>query len=668
MEQFNSLNCQFCGCSFNNVRTLKAHIKAHGYKLTDKGEDIWICATNNCKQKFKTSRGFFYHVDVYHCIKKSVVSVDLHQASQHAKTLENVKNDPKEKCFHDNMLLYEKHFTECIANLRMETKCTGEDLGRVVKAFESFHAAAMADMKKRAIEFLISSNVDIASEEAQRFLKEYDVQETFSGLKNLRGQIRAIKKYYKFVEPLEVLVGCQPTLEKNEKSGADEIVMKPKFMQYVSVIETLKLVLSNPEVMEYIENEDLESDDDILGRYEDGEHFKNHPFFQRFPKAIRIFLYYDDFLINNPLGSKTHQQKIGIFYVSFSNLPYDLREFLGNVHVLGIVKTKYMTKFGMNACLTPFMMDLQKLEADCGFEVMINNEPYVLRGTLEGTIADTLAAHQLFGLVSPAGNYFCRGCMLSSTERKYLPGAEASLRNKYLHNEHIKKVQEDPDDTSTTGVDERSILCDSKYYDLTQNDIFDIVHDGFEGGWQYILKAGVGYFVKVYGLDCLLLNFRIENYDYGPMESKNKPTGCFNPESLRNVATDKRLHERAAQTRCLLRVIPFLVSDIVPPNDPCLLLIIKVNQITEMIFAPEIRKSDLPYLQELIESVAEVFKHLFPDLSTINKLHHFMHYVQGILKMGPLCHLSTFKYEAQHQLFKKLGAVCCNYMNIELSL
>ena len=117
-----------------------------------------------------------------------------------------------------------------------------------------------------------------------------------------------------------------------------------------------------------------------------------------------------------------------------------------------------------------------------------------------------------------------------------------------------------------------------------------------------------------------------------------------------------------------MRVLPFLVFDVVPPNDPGLLLIIEANQITEMVFAPKIPKSDLPYLHDLILSVTHEFKRLFPELSIINKMHHFLHYVSAIAKMGPMCHLSTFKYEAQHQLFKKLGAICCNYKYIESSL
>ena len=112
------------------------------------------------------------------------------------------------------------------------------------------------------------------------------------------------------------------------------------------------------------------------------------------------------------------------------------------------------------------------------------------------------------------------------------------------------------------------------------------------------MKAVSAHFVfsPDYDVTCGLLNGRIKRHNYGPYDSSTKPSPCFTPESLRNVETEKRLHERAAQTRCLLRVFPFLVADKVSSNDPYLQLIIKINQITEMIFAPAIRKSNLTYL------------------------------------------------------------------------
>ena len=43
----------------------------------------------------------------------------------------------------------------------------------------------------------------------------------------------------------------------------------------------------------------------------DGDVCANHPLFSSDPKAIQIFLYYDDVAVVNPLGSKTSKHKFG---------------------------------------------------------------------------------------------------------------------------------------------------------------------------------------------------------------------------------------------------------------------------------------------------------------------------------------------------------------------
>ena len=152
------------------------------------------------------------------------------------------------------------------------------------------------------------------------------------------------------------------------------------------------------------------------------------------------------------------------------------------------------------------------------------------------------------------------------------------------------------------------------------------------------------------------MNHRINVFPYGPSEFKNKPSSTLTSDSIRNVSTDHKLQERAAQTWCLLKIFPFLVSDKVPPEDPYLQHIINLNKINEIVFAPKLRSSMLPYLHEIIRHHYEEFRRLFPEEKAINKLHHLTHYPLCI-KNGPLRHLACFKDEAKHAMFKKYGAI-----------
>lgn len=51
--------------------------------------------------------------------------------------------------------------------------------------------------------------------------------------------------------------------------------------------------------------------DGIIADFCDGDVCANHPLFSSDPKAIQIFLYYDNVAVANPLGSKTSKHKFG---------------------------------------------------------------------------------------------------------------------------------------------------------------------------------------------------------------------------------------------------------------------------------------------------------------------------------------------------------------------
>ena len=222
----------------------------HSLKLTDTGEDIRRCTSNDCGHAFNYSKSFFTHVENYHCLL-TPLGIEDEPLQQSVNEIPNIEDDLDKKWIHESFS-YETHFTETVAKLRMSTKCTGADLGRCIESYESFFAGAMANMRKRTEDYLQSVNVDITSSKAQEFLKQYDEHDSFLGMKDLRGQLRALRKYCKFVDPVEVCVKTVPTKIKNPETNKEEIILEPKYMQYVPVIETLKMLLSNPEVMDYV--------------------------------------------------------------------------------------------------------------------------------------------------------------------------------------------------------------------------------------------------------------------------------------------------------------------------------------------------------------------------------------------------------------------------------
>ena len=173
---------------------------------------------------------------------------------------------------------------------------------------------------------------------------------------------------------------------------------------------------------------------------------------------------------------------------------------------------------------------------------------------------------------------------------------------------------------------------------------------------------------KDYDLNVDLLNHRINTFNYEAVEIKNKPSPNLSIISLRDVTTHHKLQERAVQTWCLFRISPFLVSDEVPVDDPYLKHILNLNRINEIVFTPKLRSSILPYLHELIKHHHEEFRRLLPKRKPINKLHHMSHYPLCMEKSGPLKDAACFMFEAEHLMFKRYRALCCNFKNITKSM
>lgn len=363
-----TITCCFCERKFKTTDLLNNHFKSgHSHiNLSESCLNRYVCKVRKCNTTFSRAYKFLMHCKLKH-LGGNEKDKYKHQLAQNN---EYEQSESDQKAFS-----LEARVSEIIANLRFSTSITGADLGRCVDATENLLSDVMKQIRDKTKDFLDKKGIDSFDAEAIEFLDSLKMGESFSKFKNMDGQIRALKKHFTYVDPQEKSFGS------NEDST----------FQYTSLIETLTLVLSNKEVMDYVTSGPKVSDDEYIRSFKDGETYSNHTFFKNFPDAIGIHLYYDEFLVNNPLGSKTHQNKIAALYFSISNLPSHLRDFLGNVHVLAFGLHEDVLKYGIDSLLEPFIVESRLLESDVGYKVNINAKDYILRATLLTVCADSLA-------------------------------------------------------------------------------------------------------------------------------------------------------------------------------------------------------------------------------------------------------------------------------------
>lgn len=99
-------------------------------------------------------------------------------------------------------------------------------------------------------------------------------------------------------------------IKKNEQFEPKDVM---EIFQYAYVTEILKLVMSHKEIRSHVIHK-KSSTIGILRNFRNGLSFKKNKFFEKHPQSLRIQLYFDEFVANNPLGTKVHSHKVGAFY------------------------------------------------------------------------------------------------------------------------------------------------------------------------------------------------------------------------------------------------------------------------------------------------------------------------------------------------------------------
>lgn len=340
------------------------------------------------------------------------------------------------------------------------------------------------------------------------------------------------------------------------------------------------------------------------------------------------------------------------------------------IHVLSLCYTEDIKKYGFGKILKQFIKDLNKLEPDEGVPIEIGEENFILRASIAAFCGDGLAVHDIFGLLGPSANKFCRMCLISRVDLHAGNLKAREERTRVLHREHIRKLErartvlEVQTNRTESGLNNETILNSSKYFHTTENKIFDAIHNFLCGIVPMVLKLVIHHYVYVINFFNLsYLNEQIAAFQYGFAEKKNKPSPNFIDSNMRNIR-DYSLNQKAIQ----VRAFPFIVDKKIPAKDQHMNLILVLLRIMEIVFAPKLTKSLLPYLKHLINEFFEIFQKLFPDVNCINKFYHHFHYPECMAWAGPLILYWCMRFEAKHGEIKERAQVVHNFKNCPKTL
>lgn len=296
------------------------------------------------------------------------------------------------------------------------------------------------------------------------------------------------------------------------------------------------------------------------------------------------------------------------------------------------------------------------------------NENHTLHATVVHVLGDTLAVHEILELMPPQSKIFCRACYVSREafhNGKF--GAEYPARTRDSITADLIALQEGKTVPSKCGLQRETVLHSLKYFHFAEHVSFDPMHDILEGIAGMVIKETLNYLLnQMKSITEVELNNRITSFNYGEIESKDRPIGNFNAKGLK--ASGNSISQSASQTWLLLRAFPFIIADILNNHETFQELIADLLLITHLSFSTLLSHDDIEHLDSAIRSFHDNFKKNFPHKHPINKVHHISHYPEVIRKSGPISKMSCLQFEAKFKISKLQSKTCNNFQNITFSL
>lgn len=642
----------------DDVDGLRNHFKdIHGLLNVVGGNVNLICFQDGCTFEFPVFHLLAKHIENFHLrfeadMCSNVISSSITEIN------EVFANDNEETHIQlDNFAM------DTVFKLQANPRSTNAYLDKVIDACSDTFNNAKKQIQEEITQFFNSKNLDPSLKD--ELLSNINKQSPFIKYQTDFNRWCEFKKHYNYIKPHSIKLGSR--VDRSNNGIRAKLNHVNETYQYVSIIATLKSIMDNKSTRLLFDSE-KSSDDGFIRTFKDGVRYKHSEYFTQYPNSLRIIFYYDDIEVVNPLGAKTGIHKVGAFYFTLENFPKEINSKLSNIFLLALCYAEDIKKYSMNAVLKEFIAEMKILESDEGYLTKdLNGDIYCLRAALCLVSADTLAAHELFGFMGPKADYFCRQCLISRSELNEHVSGFFELRTPDQHTALLESIQ-NKTASRNFGLKNYCSLSDLRFFSVTLNFNFDLMHDLLEGIIPYTLKLVLHYYItKKSVMTVAVLNTRIKEFNYGNVEAKNKPSDNFTTYMLSK--SDTKLKQKASQYWLLLRVMPYILYDKVEKDiDSPFELLLLLNKITSIVTLSEFESGTLTYLDRIIQEYLLAFQCVFPENRKINKHHHLTHYVEAIRYNGPLISFWCMRFEAKHNDLKILARVSNNFRNIALTL
>ena len=302
------------------------------------GEKL-ICGQHGCQRTFSLMNSFLRHIRREHMINNNLHE---HVAAGQQPQDEPMHVDPVSD-HEDDLEEEEENYVETfsIHNLKqlalsmiMKLKSTAAvpftAIEHVIRGTKVMFQDTLTTLKHNMLQVMQMREVDTTSEDVQRLCAKFSsLENPYLGIETPRQQINYMVDNLMLFLPKEIALGTRVDHVEDRITGEYVPKVVTETFQYIPVLDVLKLVLK-PDVQDLIDREKTSPPGYFRG-YQDGQQYQQHGIFKTHPKALRLQLFYDDEEVTNPLGSKTGIHKLGLFYYTIQNLPFNVNTSMNSV-------------------------------------------------------------------------------------------------------------------------------------------------------------------------------------------------------------------------------------------------------------------------------------------------------------------------------------------------
>lgn len=512
---------------------------------------------------------------------------------------------------------------------------------------------------KRCVERCLKLISDCNSlEDARRLLKMMDLFDfsdfiTEHKFKNKLIQSDLFKEPEKITigyETVEEQPGCMVNIEHHMVMNDIGFQLR-KFLETDTVLES---ILQNQRLLDAVP-------EGVIKHFVNGKSWKRIQQKYLGKVIMPLFLYNDDFQVDNQCGSHSGAHSVSMFYLSIPTLPSYMVSKLDSIFTALAVKSADTAKYGNYSPLHTLTNALIPLEEN-GLELFAGTPKHqTVYIVMCKVLGDNLGLHAVCGYKKNfRGDMSCITCETpASIQRKSWTVNPNLLRTVEKYEKYFEEGT-----YGIFGLNERCVLNTAPSFHVAENLIADIMHDIQLGVGKFSMEDILNHFInKQHYITIEELNARINSFSCGYKEAANKP-GIIRDTHIRD---NGNLHVHANESLFLLRYLPIIVYGKVPFEDPVYKYLLDCIDMVDDCFSDQFDMQSIADLKEKISNNRKMYLDVFQG-HLKPKDHNMLHYSDIIEESGPLKYISSIRFESKHQVILSYTKNSHNRRNICYSI